>query len=256
MGNINYGTIALLALFMLAGINSVYAQKRTKTFHENFKVANNAVLDLNTSYADIEFETWNKDQVDIQAIIEIEGATEEQLEASFSSNPIKITGNSKLIEISTGSLNHKLFAFAPEDLKDLNIDISELIWDVNKIEAPVLPELPEIPYLSEIAPIPPMPPVRIQHFDYEAYKKDGEQYLEKWKKEFDKDFSKDYQKQMEEWGKHMELKHKEMAEKYKERAVKIGEAAVKRQEKLQEVQARIMVVRNEALAKGKEAMDL
>src|SRR5690554_1027386 len=126
MKNTNYNAMAFLALMLLVGVNSAYAQKRTKTFHENFKVSNNAVLDLNTSYAYIEFETWNKDQVDIQAIIEIEGAIEEQLEASFSSNPIKITGNRKLIEISTGSLNHKLFAFAPENLKDLNIDISEL----------------------------------------------------------------------------------------------------------------------------------
>src|SRR5690606_12237844 len=108
MGNINYGTIALLALFMLAGVDSANAQKKTKTFHENFKVADNAVLDINTSYADIEFETWNRDQVDIQAIIEIEGATEEQLEASFNSEPVKISGNSKLVEISTGPRNREM----------------------------------------------------------------------------------------------------------------------------------------------------
>lgn len=256
MGNINYGTIAVFALFMLAGVDGANAQKKTKTFHENFKVTDNAVLDINTSYADIEFETWNRDQVDIQAIIEIEGATEEQLEANFSNNPIKIIGNSKLVEISTDPRNRKMFVFASENLKDLDIDISDLVVrNVNKIKISALPELPEILDMVEIPPIPPMPPIKIQHFDYEAYKKDGEQYLEKWKTEFDKDFNEDYQKKMEEWGKQIELKHKEMAGKHQEMAVKIEEAAVKRQEKLEEAQDRLMEVREEALAKRKEATD-
>lgn len=245
MGNINYKSIALLVLFMSAGIGSGHAQKETRTFYENFKVADNAVLDINTSYADIEFETWNRDQVDIKAVIEIEGATEEQLEASFSNNPIKITGNSKLIEISTGSLNRELFVFAPENLKDLNIDISNLMWDVGNIEIPALPEL----YFSEIPPIPPMPPLNIQHFDYEAYKMDSEAYLEKWKQELDKNFGKDYQEKMEEWGKRMELKQKE-------RAVEIEKATAERQKKLQEARDRVKEAREEALAQRKEAIEL
>ena len=255
MGNINYGTIALLALFMLAGIDSANAQKKTKTFHENFKVADNAVLDINTSYADIEFETWNRDQVDIQAIIEIEGATEEQLEASFNSEPVKISGNSKLVEISTGPRNREMSVFDTEDLRNLNIDISDLvIRNMYSVKIPSLPELPEIPNMAEMPPIPPLPPMKIQHFDYEAYKKDGERYLEKWKTEFDKDFNKDYQKKMEEWGKHMEQKYREMAEKHKETGLNIEEAAVKRQEEVQEAQDHIMEVREEALAKRKEAI--
>lgn len=249
MGTINYKSIACLALFILMGVGNGYAQKRTKTFHENFKVTPDAVLDIHTNYADIEFETWNKNQVDIQAIIEIEGATEEQIEANFSSNPIKIVGNSRLIEISTDPRHRELVVFAPVNLQDLNIDISNLMMDVNKIEIPLLPELLEIP------PVPPMPPVKIQHFDYEAYKKDGEVYLEKWKKGFDKDFDKDYRKKMEEWGKRMAEKGKEIAEKNKVMAVEIEQLTKEHQEELQEAQNRIMVVRAEALAKRQEAME-
>lgn len=246
----NYNTIALCALFVMVGAQCAHAQKKTRTYHENFKVAKDVELDINTSYADIEFETWNKDQVDVQALIEIEGATPEQIEASFKSDPVKIIGNSKLIEISTSSRNRELIVLDPENLKDLNIDLSNIMeWNGNKIEIPALPELPEVPEMVEIPPLPPMPPMKIQYFDYEAYKKDGELYLEKWKKEFDKDFSKDYQKKIQEWGRQMELKHKEMADQQKE-------LAAEHQEKAQEERERILQSRQEALIERKKAMDL
>ena len=90
--------LALMLAFPLIG----WGQAQTKTYEETFTVGDDAVLDINTSYADITFETWNKDQVEVTATITIEDASDEEAEAYFENNGIKILGNSERIEISTG----------------------------------------------------------------------------------------------------------------------------------------------------------
>ena len=49
-------------LFAMAG----YGQTQSKNYKESFSVGDEAVVDINTSHADIEFETWNKNQVIIE----------------------------------------------------------------------------------------------------------------------------------------------------------------------------------------------
>ena len=52
----------ITGIIFLMGTSIIWGQKRTKTFHENFNVSGDVVLEVNTSYADIEFETWNRKQ--------------------------------------------------------------------------------------------------------------------------------------------------------------------------------------------------
>ncbi|MEP4947491.1 MAG: hypothetical protein ABJU26_08100, partial [Flavobacteriaceae bacterium] len=98
----NHHILFNVFLFAMAGI-SCCGQEKSKTYKETFNVGNDAVLNINTSHADIEFETWNKDQVEITAIVELEGATDEDAKSYFKGDVIKIIGNSKEIEVSTGS---------------------------------------------------------------------------------------------------------------------------------------------------------
>ena len=86
-------------IILIMGTSVVWGQKKTKTFHENYNVTNEVVLELNTSYADIEFETWNKNQVDITAVVELEDVSEEEANNYFKREPVKIVGNSKNISI-------------------------------------------------------------------------------------------------------------------------------------------------------------
>ncbi|MCM4168796.1 hypothetical protein KCTC52924_02489 [Arenibacter antarcticus] len=243
--------MAVAAMYILVGSSGAYAQKRTKTIHENFNIGNDAVLEIITSYADIEFETWNRNEIDIVAVIEIEGATPEEVEANFTNIPIKIIGNSKKIEISTGSKHRQLLAFDADSFRNLDIDIlDDLDWNEHEIEISALPMIPEI------MEIPPMPPMNIQHFDYEAYKKDGEAYMKEWKKEFDKSFSKEYQDKLEEWGKRMEVKREEIREKRQERVEERQEAIQERIGKMQEAQEKRKEVMEEARSQRGEEMEL
>ena len=69
-------------LFLLVGLvcMKVQAQDRTKTYSEEFNVDDDVIVNINTSYTDLEFDTWNKNKVVVEAILVLDGASEEQAE--------------------------------------------------------------------------------------------------------------------------------------------------------------------------------
>jgi len=204
----------------------VYGQKQSKTFNEVFNVTAETVLDINTSNVDIEFETWDKSQIVVEATIEIEGASAEEAKAYFEKGAIEIVGNSKKVEITTGVENSWAFSYSMDAFKDINIDLPDFHF--------VMPEIPEIPEMAEfhfeMTDIPPVPPVPAIEFDYEAYGKDGEKYLKKWQKKFEKGFDKDYEKKMEEWSAKMEAKRAVMDKRREEMEIRRQEIMQQRME--------------------------
>jgi len=257
--------ITMIVSLMVIG---VYGQKQSKTFNEVFNVNAETVLDINTSNADIEFETWDKNQIAIEATIELDGASSEEAAEYFEKGGIEIVGNSKKVEITTGIENSWSFNYSTGGLHNLNIEIPNFHFE--------MPEIPEMPELAEMhleeliidlsdMPIPPVPAVE---FDYEAYKKDGEKYLKKWQKKFDKGFGEEYQQKMEAWSAKMDVKrevmekrheemgqqHEEMMEKKLEAQEKRLEAQAEAMEKRMEAQAEVMEKRAEAMEQRAEEM--
>lgn len=223
------------AVFILCLISmGAYGQKQTKTYKESFKASSETVLDINTSHADIEFETWNRPEVSIEATIEIDGVSKEEAEQYFEHGGIEIVGNSEKVSISTGRGNTFVFAQNFDGMNNFHFEFPEIPhMGAFPIEIPEIMNMeffvPEIAGLIEIPPMPPMPSIPLQEFNYEAFKKDGEKYLKKWQKEFSKGFNKDYQQKLEEWSERMEGKREKMMEK-RERL----------QEKKMESRARLM----------------
>ncbi len=219
--------IIALGLFATA---AVYAQEESRTFEERFIVKEDAVLDINTSYADIEFETWEKDEVAISATITLDGATKEEVDAYFKNTPIEILGNSTKVTVSSKSRNNNLFVYRDSDMEfdfdNLHIDIPEI--------APFVVNVPQIAPFPEMPPLPPMPPLpttKAFKFDYEAYKKDGEKYMKKWQKNFEKSFDKEHQKKLEEWGERVEEQQERRAEQLDKRALEMDRRIEVREEK-------------------------
>ncbi len=229
----------VLALCLIS--MGAYGQKQTKTYKENFMVTDATVLDINTSHADIEFETWDKPQIQIEATIELEGVSAKEAESYFMHDGIEIVGNSTKVAISTGSDNTWFFKhgagevngpdfnfnFEMPELSSMHMD--SLLWEIE-----VLPELAEMP------PMPSMPPMPAMEFDYEAYKKDGGKYLKKWQKQFSKGFNKDYEVRMEEWSAKMDAKRAEIGEKREILREKRMESREKMLEQREEQRARLM----------------
>lgn len=228
------------------------AQNQSKTYSENFNVGDDAVLDINTSYADIVFETWDKNQVSVEATIELEGASMEEATEYFENSGIKILGNSKTIEISTYGQSHwpMRIDLGGMDLENMVIEIPEMPDMELLFRDLAIPDLPEMP---EIPPIPPIPKI---DFDYDAYKKDGEKYMKKWQKEFNKKFDAKYQKRMEEWGKEFQARaeaRKEMMEEQRE-AMEENREAMRDQRK--EVRNQAQELREKAMADRERAREM
>lgn len=214
----------IIVLGFLISAFGVFGQKESKTYKESFNVNKDAVLDINTSYADIEFETWNKNVVEIVATVELEGAEKEEAEKYFEGDPIEILGNSSRIEITSTSKKFGLFGSQNFEFEfgDLDIEIPDI--------APFVVEIPEIAPFPEIVEMPPLPQTKAFKFDYKAYQKDGEEYMKKWQKEFKKSFDEKHQKRLEEWAERMEERSKEMEKRLEEQEKRRDEMEKKRAE--------------------------
>lgn len=217
---------AVFGLFCL----SLSAQEKSKTYKETFNVSDDAVLEINTSHTDIEFETWDKSQVEITAIIELDGASDEEANKYFEKTPIKIIGNSGEIEVSTSSRD--TWGLLADS--NFNFDFNHAPKLELLFEDLEMPEFPELAVLPDMPDLPSMPPIPFTNFDYGEFKKDGDAYMKKWKKDFDKNFDKDYQKRMEEWGKHMEKRAKEWEERNAERLERMEQRVEERAERMEE----------------------
>ncbi|SNR70827.1 hypothetical protein SAMN04488009_3320 [Maribacter sedimenticola] len=231
--------IIVLGLLMPLGL---LAQTESKTYKERYNVADDAVLEINTSYADIEFETWGRDEVAITATITLEGATKEEAEAYFNGNPIEILGNSSTISIASKSKNNRFFAMEGTefDHNDLHIEIPEIATFVMSM-----------PQVAPFPSMPPLPQTEAFSFDYEAFQKDGDKYMKQWQKNFEKSFDKEHQKRLEEWAEKMEKRAEEMEQRLEEqneqRQKRLEERAEEMEQRLkerEEVRAKQMVKRD------------
>lgn len=209
----------LAVILCLISTELGYGQKETKTFNETFSVSKEAVLNIDTSHTDIEFETWGKNEVSIEAIIELEGASEEETHRYFEKESFEILGNSTKVDIKTKGGNAWASSHSDWDVDDFHVEFPELP-NMEGFESTF--EMMELPEITEKAI------TTASHFNYQAYQKDGEKYLKKWQKEFEKGFDKDYQKQMEQWGKKMAKKQEEItARQEKQRRERFDERRFK-----------------------------
>ncbi len=206
--------------FLLAITINVSGQKQTKKKTETFSVNKDVTIDINTSYTDIVFQTWDKNTVSVEAIMEIEDASKEDANTYFEKWDFKATGDKSRISIRSKSGGNFIFDGGNVVFSDLDLDFD---FDF------VMPEfiIPDID-LSELTPfivdIPEIPALALHgfnsiDFDYEAYKKDGDKYLKEWKKKFNKEFDGNFKKELEAWKKEMKEwkeEHKELFEEHRE----------------------------------------
>jgi len=208
-----------LAVVFLCAFN-INAQQRLEKFSKSVKANKDVTLNLNTSYANIEIDTWDKNEVQVEAFIESKELTKEELQKFLENWEVEFEGSGSDITIEThgGSESNWDFNFnfdgeALEALEDLQFVIADMpeipempeMPEIN-IEIPEIPEMPEMefemPEMPEMPELPELPEgVHNVNFDFEAYKKDGEKYLEKWSKNYEKKYGKEYKDKMKAWAK-------------------------------------------------------
>lgn len=202
--------------FLIAG--SLMAQEKLTKVSQSIKVNKDVKIDLNTSYTNIIFDTWNKNTVEIEAYIEGENLSKEDLNNALKSWNVDVDASSGNVSISTKSNAPHVWATSYNNgdndavkavLEELKFELADLPDVDFDFEMPELPEIPELPEMPELPELPEG--VHDIHFDYKAYKKYGEKYLEEYTQEFESKYGKDYAKKMEAWG---EKFGKEWGEEY------------------------------------------
>jgi hypothetical protein len=189
------------------------AQERLTKLSQKIDVTKDVNIDLNTSYVQIEIDTWNKNTLEVEAFIEGEKLSKEELQEVLKAWNLKVEGSGDYVKISsegTYSSWNNLHAL-DLNLEDLNLQDLQ----INLSEMPDIPEMPKLPELPEIehvklpktpkAPkIPELPKgVTNVSFDTEAFEKDGEAYLNEWSKEFSEKYGKEIEEKMKAWGREM-----------------------------------------------------
>ncbi len=204
-----------LLLLVVLIATSVSAQQKLTKVSQSIKVDKDVTIDLNTSHCNIVFDTWNKDVIEVEAYIEGDNLSNEELQKALKNWNVDVDATKSSVSISTKGNSPVSWAYSYNvgDNDAITAVLEELKFELADIEVPEIdidiPELPEIPDMPELPELPDG--IHQMQFDYDAYKKDGDAYMEKWTKKFDSKFGKDYQKRMEEWG---EKFGKEWGEKY------------------------------------------
>lgn len=264
--NRSYIKLKLLALSLLA-TTTVAAQKKLTKTSQSINVDKEVTIDLNTSYCNIEFDTWNKNVVEIEAYVEGDDLGNEELKKALNRWGVDIDATESLVSIKTQSTPRAIWIRGGDHdeeaykvlLKEMKFELAEMPdfdfdfdfeFDFQVPEPPEPPELPEMPPMPELPPLPKG--IHDIHFDYEAYKKDGEKYLDQYSKEFEEKFGKDFAKKMEAWsekfgeewgekyGEHMEAWGEQYARRMEQQADRIAQNAqrtAERNERLAEIHA-------------------
>ncbi|MEM6685153.1 MAG: hypothetical protein AAF617_05095 [Bacteroidota bacterium] len=232
-------TSSLLIALLIVSLGYSQSKKRTKT--EVFTVNKDVTLDINTSHADVEFDTWNKNKVEITATIEIEDASEEEINEYFENWNFEALGNSEKVTVTSKGSGHSIFG------DDGQFVLAEPI--IMEQEFPLVIEMPEVAVLPEVAQyveIPELPIIVMESmqdlkFDYEAFEKDGEAYMKKWKAQWESDFDAEkFEKEMKEWQKKFEKQQKErekvLKKFFKEQETRQKEVAEIQEKALKEAQ--------------------
>lgn len=252
-------------------ITSVQAQTFDKKISENFKVKSDVNVVINATHTDVDITTWDKNEVRIQAVMEVEGVSKKEAAKIFKKWKFEALGNSDKVKISSYS-GQMSFDFNGEFAFDFDFDFPDieiLEFDMPDIEIPEI-DFPEIEFPEMVFPEIEIPELELKelHFDYQAYKADST-YLKKyknqaayqiermknsdWKKKIDSIRNSDaYKKNMEAYRK----ASKEIAEKMKEfhKSEEYKKAMAETKKAMAETKRAMAEVKKEML-KNKELME-
>ncbi len=206
--------VVLIALFTAA---ITFAQTKQK-LNEQFKVNSDVSIDVDTRYADVIFETWNKNEVSVEAYVEGEDATEASKEWNLS-----VSGNSSQIRITgkDGYRNAKVYDLEDIGNVNLDLDLGDIISSSLSVVEPVMNGLvgPLLEGLSGTKlPAEFYEEMGKMKFDHEAYRREGKAYIKRWEKEMDQSFGPEFERKMEKWEKEVERKSEDWSERFMERS--------------------------------------
>ena len=119
-------------VFFISG--SLLAQQKLTKVSQSIKVDKDVTIDLNTSYCNIVFDTWNKGTVEIEAFIEGDDLSKEELQDALKDWGVNVEGSQEKVLISTrGNTSPFVWAYNVDSdneaahavLKELKFELAE-----------------------------------------------------------------------------------------------------------------------------------
>ncbi len=200
----------IITLVLCIGMSTMNAQKLEKKYSEKFTVNKDIAIDINTRYTDIEIETWDRNEVVIEAYIQVEGETTQKaiddylkrwnFEALGNKSSIKITSNSSgLFDVHTFNFDEPNYDNVyPHNIqntvKNLQFVIPEISVDALGILDSLHVVMPDFSELTEFISVEPLDFdfhdsfdifMLPEKFDFKKFKK-NKNYLKEWKKRNEK----------------------------------------------------------------------
>ena len=215
-------------VFALLGTSLAFGQSKEK---QTFNVDSDVEININSTYVTFEFETWNKDKVEIEASIEGGDLTREERKELMDAWDFQVDADSDEITINAhGGFNWNWDNMPDlsglESLQDLNFEGLGNLEGLADL-GPMLTEM-LTPMLENISknPLPPdfLNGLEGLEFDYDAYEKDKEGYIERWEAELEERFGEDYEIKMEAWGEEYGEQWEAWGEEFGEKFAKDMEA--------------------------------
>jgi len=232
-----------LIVFVCALSMSMYAQQFETPLQE-YKVSNDIAVSVEASYAEIEIVEWNKNKVEIQGIMTVQGLPEDEAQSLFDSWDINTQAEADIIRIRSKSSNfgnEYFFVNSDKYLGNVIVDVPVLtgmVVDIIDSIHFVMPELENFPDINfEMNPNFQLNSDSIA-FDYEEFKNNSD-YLEQWQ-ERNEDQLKLLKKELKENQAELAMNQKEMQREIKEAQIEVEremkKANVEMKKEMQEAQ--------------------
>ena len=198
---------------------SSFAQQFIKPIQE-FKVGSNSTIAIEASYAEIEIIEWNKNKVEVEGVMSIQGVPEAEAQAIFDSWDISAQATTDDLRIRSSSTNYgNEYFFIHNDKYKGNVivdlpDVGSMVVDIIDSMHFVLPEFENFPDIE----LNMSPNFQIHGdslaFDYEEFERNSE-YLAQWQEEH-KDQMKKLKQELKKNQAEIEIQQKEIQKEIKE----------------------------------------
>lgn len=129
----------IITFVAICFLGTAFAQKFDKKFTENFKTNNNVEVAINASNTEINVTTWNKNEVQVSAFIEVEGISKKEAEKYFKNWNFEALGNKNKVQITSKGNRSSRFKNDFVFSDDFDIQIPEI--DMSNIETIVMPNI-------------------------------------------------------------------------------------------------------------------
>ncbi|SEB36861.1 hypothetical protein SAMN04489761_0201 [Tenacibaculum sp. MAR_2009_124] len=177
-----------LSVLLLLITSGIWAQKVEKKFNEKFYTNKDVTIDINASNAEIEVTTWNKNEVSVEAVIEIEGLDKEKAQQYLDNWKFEVLGNKSKVEVRADKGRFK--SFGKDNFIVFNEGEHVFPQGADIIEIPEINfgEIMSSEMMENLIVVPEInfgeiiiPEIEELEFDFDKYAIDGNTYFFDWK---------------------------------------------------------------------------